>query len=120
MIIYIIIIIIYLLSISIIEILSNFKIKLNSVKLIDSDHGENMQENLQNLKKFETYNNYLNDNFIGDFYYYTDCLNKENVMGFYVMNNEYNLLKDGIYYNFKSPVLIKIINIRNEKINIYL
>ena len=50
MIIYIIIIIIYLLSIFIFEKLSNFKIKLNSIKLIDSDRNIKKISKFKNLK----------------------------------------------------------------------
>lgn len=117
---YLIILLLYLLFIIIIEIVNFFTFRPscnNLINLINIEEVKN--EKFENLKKFETFDNYNNNNFIGIFYYSLTNSDK-NVIGFYKLNDNYELLKENIYYNFKTAVEIILINIRNEKINIYL
>jgi hypothetical protein len=125
MIILIIIIIIYILLISIIEITSNFTYLSNKKNLINVIKDNNIiQDKISNLNKIEIFNNYNYDNFIGNFYYYfndnNNNNNNNNVIGFYIYNNNFNLLNKNTFYTFNIPVNLKIINIRNEKLNIFI
>lgn len=119
---YIIIILIYIVSIIIIEIFSNFNINnvfYNKLK-INEDFKILPNNDLDKLNKIETYDNYYLNNFSGKFYYYFELNESDNIIGFYELNNKLNLLNKNTFYNFINPINIKIINIRNEKINIYI
>ena len=123
MLLYIIIILIYIVTIIIIEIFSNFNINnifLNNKIKTNEDFKIISINDLDKLKKIEIHDNYYLDNFKGKFYYYHEFNESDNVIGFYELNNKFNLLNKKTFYNFINPINIKIINIRNEKINIYI
>jgi len=103
----IIIIIILILSIEINLIFQNKK--TISTKKIDKniDNFNIFNYKPVNLKKYKS-----NDNV--ELSQFTESIYIEDNYGFFIYNNEYNIIKPNIIYSFNVPVDIKIIKINNN------
>ena len=126
----IIILIVFIISIVIIEVNSNYIIKIDKyepITIIDYklNENENNLSIIDKLKKYITNNKIQIEDYIGTFYYENENKNENENNGFYIYNeneneNNFNLLETEKIYNFNIPVLIKIFNIKNEKLIYYL
>ena len=124
----IIILIVFIISIVIIEVNSNYTIKIDKyepITIIDYkiNENENNLSIIDKLKKNKTTDEISIEDYIGLFYFENENENENENYGFYIYNeneNNYNLLEPNKIYNFNIPVLIKIFNIKNEKLIYYL
>ena len=128
----IIILIVFIISIVIIEVNSNYTIKIDKyepITIIDYkiNENENNLSMIDKLKKNKTTDEISIEDYIGIFYFENE--NENENYGFYIYKeneneneneNNYNLLESKKIYNFNIPVLIKIFNIKNEKLIYYL
>lgn len=115
MLIYIILIIIYIITIAIIEITSNIIFTPNIINLVQVEDFLNLEENIKNYITIETFKDFIKENFIGEIY-----IDTPNINAFYIKNNEYNLIEYNKLYKFTIPVHIEILNLKKEKIKILL
>ena len=128
---------VFIISIIIIEINSNYIIKIDKYEPIITINYDLKNENknelneLDNLKKNITKNEISIEDYIGTFYFKNENenenenknKNKNENYGFYICNeieNKYNLLETEKLYKFNIPVFIKIFNIKNENLIYYL
>jgi len=103
---YVLIIIIYIILLSFIEVSSFIfkKKQLNFVELYSE-----LPKEIKLTEIFEEKEDVEIDNFIG-------YLSIKNNYGFYIKDSTWNILKIGKYYKFNIPVNIKIINLGKLKL----
>ena len=103
----IIIIIVLILSIELNIIIQNNKIIHN--KIIDT---KNNHFNIFNYKPINLKKNESTDNI--ELFDFKKSIYIEDNYGFFIYNNEYNIIKPNYIYSFNVPVTIKILKIKNN------